>query len=161
HGNTKADLLTGAKVLVLGRERGWMQVVVESGMARDKKGNTVSADTLTGYVSHELITKSAAVFDAEVPVGGGLVLAYGDLVAFGGDHFKDFTQIADPISGEASSPAGRARLKKLRDLIDSEATQSPAYEDAATISKEYAERYKSLALENVSHFSGGGTALTT
>ncbi|MEY9697559.1 hypothetical protein ABIE71_000302 [Bradyrhizobium diazoefficiens] len=157
HENTKADLLVGAKVLVLGNERGWLQIVVESGMARDKQGKTVSADTLVGYVSHELITKSSAVFDAEVPVEGGLVLSYGDLVAFGGDHFKDFAE----LSSEASSAAGRARLKKLRDLTDSEATQSPAYEEAATISKEYAERYKDLALQNVSHFSGGGSALTT
>jgi hypothetical protein len=157
HDNTKADLLIGAKVLVLGIERGWLQVVVESGMARDKKGDTVSADTLTGYVSHELITKSSAVFDAEIPIGGDLVLSYGDLVSFGGDHFKDLAQ----LSGEASSPAGLKRLKKLRDLTDSEATQSPKYEEAATISKEYAERYKDLALHNVSHFSGGGTARET
>jgi hypothetical protein len=90
-------------------------------------------------------------------VGGGLVLTYGDLVAFGGDHFKDFADIA----GEASSPAGRVRLKRLQYLTENEATLNPAYEDATTISKEYAERYKNLALENVSHFSGGGTALTT
>ncbi len=157
HDNTRADLLKGATVLVLAQERGWLQVLVESGSARDKKGSVVPAATLTGYVSHELVTKSAAVFDAEVPVGGGLVLSYGDLVAFGGDHFKDFNQ----LGGEAASPAGRARLKKLRDLTDSEASGSPAYEDAATISKEYAERYKNLALENISHFSGGGTALAT
>lgn len=157
HDNTRADLLKGATVLVLALERGWLQVLVESGSARDKKGGVIPANTLTGYVSHELVTKSAAVFDAEVPVGGGLVLSYGDLVAFGGDHFKDFNQ----LGGEASSAAGRARLKKLRDLTDSEATGSPAYEDAATISEEYAERYKNLALENIPHFSGGGTALAT
>jgi hypothetical protein len=157
HSNTKVDLLRGAQVLALGKERGWVRVLVESGRARDKKGSVVSADTMTGYVSHELVTKSAAVFDSAVPVGGGLDLSYGDLVAFGGDHFKDVGQ----LTGEASSPAGRTRLKQRRDLTDSEATKSPAYEDAATISKEYAERYKSLALENVSHFSGGGTALST
>jgi hypothetical protein len=157
HDNTRADLLKGATVLVLAKERGWLQVLVESGSARDKKGAVIPAATLTGYVSHELVTKSAAAFDAEVPVGGGLVLSYGDLVAFGGDHFKDFNQ----LGGEAASPAGRTRLKKLRDLTDSEATGSPAYEDAATISKEYAERYKNLALENIPHFSGGGTALAT
>jgi hypothetical protein len=155
HDNTRADLLKGATVLVLAKERGWLQVLVESGSARDKKGSVVPAATLTGYVSHELVTKSGAVFDAELPVGGGLVLSYGDLVAFGGDHFKDLNQ----LGGEAASPAGRARLKKLRDLTDSEGKSSPAYEDAATISKEYAERYKNLALENVSHFSRGGTAL--
>ncbi len=157
HSNIRADIFSGAKVLVLGKERGWVQVLVESGTAQDNKGRTVSAETMTGYVSQELITKSGAIFDAELPVGGGLNLSYGDLVAFGGDHFKDFAQIAD----ETSTPAGRARLKKLRDTTDSEATQSPAYEDSATISKEYAERYKNLALENVSHFSLGGTALTT
>jgi hypothetical protein len=157
HENTKADLLVGAKLLVLGKEHGWLQVLVESGMARDKKGATIPAATLTGYVSHELVGKSTDVFDATLPVGGGLELSYGDLVAFGGDHFKNFAQ----IGGEAADPAGRTRLKRLRDLTDSEATQSPAYEDATTISKEYAERYRDLALENVSHFSGGGTALTT
>jgi hypothetical protein len=155
--NIKADILSGAKVLVLGKERGWLQVLVESGTAQDNKGRTVSAESMTGYVSQELITKSGAIFDAELPVGGGLKLTYGDLVTFGGDHFKDLVQIAN----EASTPAGRARLEKLRDLTDSEATQSPAYEDSATISKEYAERYKNLALENVSHFSLGGSALTT
>jgi hypothetical protein len=157
HSNTKADILSGATVLVLGRERAWMQVLIESGKAQDKQGSIVSAETMTGYISHELITKSGQIFDAELPVGGGLVLTYGDLVAFGGDHFKDFAQLA----GEASSAAGRARLTKLRDLTENESTLKPAYEDAATITKEYAERYKDLALENVSHFSGGGTALTT
>jgi hypothetical protein len=73
HDNTKADIFSGAKVLVLGKERGWVQVLVESGTARDKKGGTISAETMTGYVSHELVTKSAAVFDAEVPVRGGSV----------------------------------------------------------------------------------------
>jgi Domain of unknown function (DUF4157) len=160
HGNTKADILGGATVLVLGMERGWMQVLVESGKAQDKQGSIVSAATMTGYVSHELITKSGEIFDSKLPLGGGLVLTYGDLVAFGGDHFKDFAEIAGP-AGEASSPAGRARLKRLQYLTENEATLNPAYEDAATISKEYAERYKNLALENVSHFSGGGTALTT
>jgi hypothetical protein len=157
HSNTRADLLSGASVLVLGTERGWMQVLVESGKARDKQGAIVPADDLTGYISHELITRSGDVFDAELPVGGGLVLGYGDLVAFGGDHFKDFAQ----LTGEASSAAGRGRLTKLRDLTANEATLHPAYEEASTISAEYAERYRNLALENVSHFSGGGTALTT
>lgn len=157
YSNTKADILSGATILVLGSERGWMQVLIESGKAQDKQGRIVSAETMTGYISHELITKSGEVFDAELPVRGGLVLTYGDLVAFGGDHFKDFAELA----GEASSAAGRARLTKLQNLTKNEATLYPAYEDAATISKEYAERYKNLALENVSHFSGGGTALTT
>ena len=134
-----------------------MQVLIESGKAQDKHGSIVSADAMTGYVSHELITKSGTIFDAELPVGGGLVLTYGDLVAFGGDHFKDFAQ----LTGETSSAPGLARLKRLQYLTENEATLKPAYEDAATISQEYAERYKSLALENVSHFSGGGTALTT
>ena len=155
--NIEADLLKGVEVLALGEERGWIRVLVESGDAKDKTGKTVSAEKMTGYVSHELIKASGAVFDAELPMGGGLDLSYGDLVAFGGDHFKDLGQIV----GEASTAAGRARLKKLRDLIDSEGTKSPAYEEAATISKEYAERYKNLALENVSHFLHGGTALAT
>jgi hypothetical protein len=157
HSNTKVDLLSGATVLVLGSERGWMQVLVESGKAQDKQAGIISADTMTGYVSHELITKSGEIFDAELPMGGGLKLTYGDLVAFGGDHFKDFAQLA----GEASSAAGRARLKRLQHLTENEAALQPAYEDAATISEAYAERYKALAIENVSHFSGGGTALTT
>lgn len=157
HSNTKADILSGATALVLGTERGWMQVLIESGKAQDKHGSIVPAETMTGYISHELITKSGQIFDAELPVGGGLVLTYGDLLAFGGDHFRDFGQ----LTSETTSAAGRARLTKLRDLTVNEATVKPAYEDAATISKEYAERYVNLALENVSHFSGGGTALTT
>jgi hypothetical protein len=157
HGNTTADLLSGAKVLVLGKERGWFQVVVESGNARDRKGTVVAAQTMTGYVSHELVTKSTGVFDEELPLGGGLNLTYGDLVAFGGDHFKDFSQIGD----EAKTPAGRARLEKLRDAIDSLPTKDVAFEDEKTVSKEYAERFRNLALENISHFSHGGTAIPT
>jgi hypothetical protein len=134
-----------------------MQVLVESGRAQDRQGNIVAADAMTGYISHELVTKSGEIFDSNLLVGGGLVLTYGDLLAFGGDHFKDFAELA----GETSSAASRSRLTKLRYLTENETTLHPAYEDAATISKEYAERYKNLALENVSHFSGGGTALTT
>jgi hypothetical protein len=155
--NIKVDLLTGAKVLVVGKERAWLQIVVESGMARDKKGATVTADTMTGYVSKELITKSPDTFDADLPIAGGLNLSYGDLVAMGGDHFKDLAQLL----GEASSPAGRARLKKLRDLIDNDKTKSPDFTSAATVSKEYADRFKQLAVDNVSHFSHGGTSSIT
>jgi hypothetical protein len=157
HDNTKADILRGATVLVLGSERGWLQVVIESGKAQDKRGSIVSADTMTGYISHELVTKSGAIFDAELPMGGDLKLSYGDLVAFGGDHFKDWAE----LHAEASSAEGRERLKKLQHLTENEATLKPAYEDADTISQEYADRYKNLALENVAHFSGGGTALET
>jgi Domain of unknown function (DUF4157) len=157
HSHTKADILSGATVLVLGQEHGWMQVLIESGKAQDKRGSIISAEAMTGYVSHELIIKSGTIFDAELPVGGGLVLTYGDLLAFGGDHFKDFAE----LTGETSSAPGLARLKKLQHLTENETKLKPAYEDADTISKEYADRYKNLALENVSHFSGGGTALIT
>lgn len=155
--NIKVDLLVGAKVLVVGKERGWLQIVVESGMARDKKGATVTADTMTGYVSKELITKSTDVFGAQLPIAGGLDLSYGDLVAMGGDHFKDLAQ----LMGEASTVAGRANLKKLRDLIDNEKTKSPDYTDPNTVSKDYADRFKALAVENISHFSHGGTSSVT
>jgi hypothetical protein len=157
HGNTTADLFSGAKVLVIGKERGWSEVLVESGTARDKKGATVSAQAMTGYVSHELVTKSPGDFDADLPVEGGLSLTYGDLVSMGGDHFKDFAQLSD----EAKTAAGRARLQKLRDAIDNSATKSINFEEATTVSKEYAERFVNLALENIPHFSLGGTALAT
>ena len=155
--NIKLDLLVGAKVLVVGKERAWLQIVVESGMARDKKGATVAADTMTGYVSKELITKSTDVFDQQLPIAGGLDLSYGDMVAMGGDHFKDLAQ----LMGETSTAAGRANLKKLRDLIDNEKTKSPDYTDPNTINKDYADRFKALAVENVSHFSLGGTSAFT
>jgi hypothetical protein len=157
HDNTKADIRSGATVLVVGKERGWLKVVLESGNVRDKKGATVPAQSMTGYVSRELVTKSTGVFDAELPVEGGLTLTYGDLVAFGGDHFKDFAQLV----GEAKSVGGLARLKKLRDMIDKSATQSVDFEKASTVSAEYAQRFIDLALENIPHFSHGGTAIAT
>src|SRR5829696_191724 len=55
YGDISLDLFSGAKVVVVGKERAWLQVVVEKGVARDKKGATVVADTATGYVSKELI----------------------------------------------------------------------------------------------------------
>ena len=157
HRNTTADVLSGATVLVLGIEHGWAQVVIESGKAQDKAGSIVAATGLTGYISGELITRSGGTFDARLPVGGGLDLTYGDLIAFGGDHFKDFAD----ITAESSTAAGRGRLQKLQNLTENEATLHPVYEEDATITKAYAERYKNLALENVAHFAGGGTALIT
>ncbi|HKP81967.1 MAG TPA: DUF4157 domain-containing protein [Pyrinomonadaceae bacterium] len=157
YGNISLDLFSGAKVLVVGKERAWLQVVVEKGTARDKKGATVVADTATGYVSKELITKSPDTFDADLPIAGGLNLSYGDLTAMGGDHFKDLSQ----LMGEASTGLGRAKLRKLRDTIDNLKTKSVDFDDPNVISQDYADRFKDLALVNVPHFSQGGTSGST
>jgi hypothetical protein len=157
YGNINLDLFSGAKVLVVGKERAWLQVVVEKGVARDKKGATVVADTATGYVSKELITKSPDTFDADLPIAGGLNLSYGDLTAMGGDHFESLTQ----LTNEASTGLGRANLKKLRDTIDNLRTKPVDFDDPNVISTDYAERFKDLALKNVPHFSHGGTSAAT
>ena len=104
-----------------------------------------------------MITKSTATFDEDLPIAGGLNLSYGDLTAMGGDHFQDLSQ----LMGEASTGLGRAKLKKLRDTIDNLKTKPVDFDDPNVISKDYADRFKDLALVNIPHFSHGGTSATS
>jgi hypothetical protein len=162
YSNIVADLHIDAQVLAVASKGGWVRILVESGKATDKNGRIIKAEGLTGYVSYELITKETSAFSEGLKIGPGLSLSYGDFVAMGGDHFKEFTEISE----EAAATGGPERLKKLRDLIDSEKKASgkykaPEYESETTINEEYAERYKELALENIPHFLLGGTAMKT
>lgn len=156
--NTLADLFVDSRVLALAKKGGWVRVLVESGKGINKKGEEISATGLTGYISHELITKEALDFDQKLEIALGFTFSYGDIVSMGGDLFEDWKQLHD----ETKTEEGRKNLNKLRDAIDSEAKgKSPKYEDPKTVNKTYAERYKDLALRNISHFSLGGTSIET
>jgi hypothetical protein len=154
--NLVASLRRDVRLLVVGNAGKWMRVIVQSGTALDGTTNKpIDAAGLTGYVSEELLVKESGVFDQELPVLPGLTLTYGDFTALGGDHFKRFKDLDD----KAKSPGGTAKIKQFVDVV--EGRKKGEFEDPKTIDAEWAERYKNLALDNVSHFSHGGTALTT
>jgi hypothetical protein len=157
--NLVASLRKDGRVLVVGNVSKWMRVMVHSGAALDRKSNKpIDAAGLTGYVSEELVMKESSVFDQELPLLPGLTLTYGDLTALGGDHFKKFTDLikfADP----KTNAGGIDKIKTFVDVV--EGKRKGEFEDPNTIDKEWAERYKNLAFENVSHFSHGGTAVDT
>ncbi len=158
HSNTLFDLYLDTKVIALDKKRGWIRVVVQSGKGINKKGKETSVIGMTGYVSQELITKESEVFDQNLELYPGFTLSYGDIVSMGGDLFENRYQLLQ----ESKTTEGRNNLNKLKDAIDSESKgMAPKYEEPTTVTKEYAERYKNLALSNISHFSHGGTSIQT
>ena len=154
--NLVASLRKDVRILVVGNVSKWMRVMVQSGTALDGTTNKpTDAAGLTGYVSEELLVKESGVFDQQLPVLPGLTLTYGDFTALGGDHFAKFLD----LEAKAKSPGGADKIKMFVDVVDGK--RKGEFEDPTTIDKEWAERYKNLAFENISHFSHGGTALET
>ncbi len=154
--NLVASLRKDARVLVVGNVSKWMKVMVESGAALDGKTNQpINPYGLAGYVSEELLNQEAGVFDQALPLVDGFTLTYGDFTALGGDHFAKFVDLEE----EGQSAAGREKIKRFIAVLDGKIKGE--FEDATTVDKEWAERYKNLAFENISHFSHGGTALET
>jgi hypothetical protein len=154
--NLVASLRKGVRVLVVSSKGKWMRVMVYSGTVLDGTTNKpVNGAGLTGYVSQELLTKEPGVFDQNLPVLPGISLTYGDFTALGGDHFRQFLDLEE----YAKSPGGGDNIKKFVDVV--EGRRQGEFEDPKTIDKAWADRFKDLALDNVSHFSLGGTALET
>jgi outer membrane protein OmpA-like peptidoglycan-associated protein len=77
---------------------------------------------------------------ATIDLGGGLVLTWGDIVGLAGDEFGS----VEDLRTAASTQEGR---DKLRQMLTNESIHSPQYVD--------------LAMRNVMHFAGGGTAVST
>ena len=154
--NLVASLRTGVRVVVVGNVGKWLRVIVHSGTALDGKTNKpIDAKGLTGYVSEELLVKEPGVFDQDLPVLPGVTLTYGDFTALGGDHFARFYD----LETKAASPGGTDAIKKFVDVV--EGRRKGEFEEETTIDKEWADRYKNLAFENISHFSHGGTSVET
>jgi outer membrane protein OmpA-like peptidoglycan-associated protein len=77
---------------------------------------------------------------ADIDLGGGLILSWGDVVSLAGDEYGS----VEELQAAAATPAGRA---ELRQIMASDDNHSPQYVD--------------LAMHNVSHFAGGGTAMAS
>jgi hypothetical protein len=153
--NLVASLRENVRLLVVGNVSKWMRVMVDSGTALDRKTNQpINASGLTGFVSQELLVQESGVFDQQLPLVPGLTLTYGDIISLG-DHFARFSDLED----KANTADGINKIKKYIDVVDGR--RKGDFEDPNTIDKEWAERYKNLAFENISHFSSGGTALET
>lgn len=75
---------------------------------------------------------------ADVDLGNGLILTWGDVVSLAGDEFES---VAD-LQAAAATPQGRAELKRIMASDDNHSAQ-----------------YVDLAMHNVPHFAGGGTAM--
>ncbi|GLY97788.1 hypothetical protein Acsp02_50420 [Actinoplanes sp. NBRC 103695] len=75
---------------------------------------------------------------ADVDLGNGLILTWGDVVSLAGDEYES---VAD-LQAAVATPQGRAELKRI---MASDNNHSAQYVD--------------LAMHNVPHFAGGGTAM--
>jgi outer membrane protein OmpA-like peptidoglycan-associated protein len=77
---------------------------------------------------------------AEVDLGDGLILTWGDVVSLAGDEFGS----VEDLQAAAATPEGRAELRRIMSSDDKHSAQ-----------------YVDLAMHNVPHFAGGGTAMAT
>jgi len=77
---------------------------------------------------------------ADVDLGNGLVLTWGDVVSLAGDEFGT----VEDLKAAAATPAGRAELRRIMSNDNNHSAQ-----------------YVDLAMHNVPHFAGGGTAMAT
>ena len=87
----------------------------------------------------------------DIDLGGGDKLTYGQMVALAGDYFGSL----DEIRSLATTPEGQARLKWTR-WWALHTGDEPALDSA--VKKQVKDRYYTLATQNISHFSAGGTA---
>lgn len=77
---------------------------------------------------------------ADIDLGNGLVLTWGDVVSLAGDEYGS---VAD-LQAAASTPQGIAELRRIMASDDNHSAQ-----------------YVDLAMHNIPHFAGGGTAMAT
>lgn len=77
---------------------------------------------------------------ADVDLGNGLVLTWGDIVSLAGDEFGS----VEDLKAAAATPAGRAELRRIMSSDDN-----------------HSARYVDLAMHNIPHFAGGGTAMAS
>jgi hypothetical protein len=146
-GRTAADVLAGRPV-------GGQEMIAPSIVA-------ASSDTAMpvvqrfGSKEHQLIgdeatggeTMSLDIGDPQQP------LSYGQVLALAGDYFQSVEEIrslADP-----KNPEGQAQIRWAREDGMGIKASPPVSKEAETAAK---DRYYTLAANNITHFSGGGTA---
>lgn len=100
---------------------------------------------------HEAIGDSTG---ATIDLGGGVVLTWGQVVALAGDQYGSVNELRDAVNTKEGKAKLRGRLMNagLNDPIPA------ALDQGADQSK---SEYLQLALVNISHFAGGGTAIET
>ncbi|MBL7696585.1 MAG: OmpA family protein [Chitinophagaceae bacterium] len=95
-----------------------------------------------------------------IDIGGGVQLSFGDIVALAGDEFGTPEEIYDATKSSDGRAKIRAHLEHAK-ISPDKAALLPQPKDADEKKAQEAEAEKSyylLALDNISHFSGGGTA---
>lgn len=91
---------------------------------------------------------------ATIDLGGGIVLTWGEVVAIAGDEYGSVEELRQDLD----SPGGPARL---RGRLTHDRVQGPIPSVLPAETEHSNARYVELAMNNVMHFSGGGTAIQT
>jgi len=109
------------------------------------------------FVGHEH-ESIGNVTGADVDLGGGVVLTWGEVVAIAGDEFGSI----DELQTAATTEDGRRRI---RAALEHDEVRGPIPASLPAITnddrKAQSTQYLLLALKNVTHFAEGGDALAT
>ncbi|HZM79043.1 MAG TPA: OmpA family protein [Candidatus Limnocylindrales bacterium] len=89
----------------------------------------------------------------EIDLGGGLVLTWGQVIAIAGDQYGSLQELRDEIANNPGVLRHKLMHAGVRDPIPSALPGVPPGTGNM--------RYVMLAMENISHFGEGGTALET
>jgi outer membrane protein OmpA-like peptidoglycan-associated protein len=91
---------------------------------------------------------------ADVDLGDGVVLSWGQIVAIAGDEFGS----VDELQAAAASPAGRARILAALQHDQTDDPMSALWSDEPSDDAKAAQKseFLRLAAENASHFAEGG-----
>lgn len=101
------------------------------------------------------------VIDRPIPVGGGVSLSYGQIVALAGDEFGTLEDLMDATKSETGRAMIRAHLERAKIAGTAGALlPAPSTGPDGQVSKASTE-YITLAMNNTPHFAGGGTAVRT
>ncbi|MEU5265226.1 DUF4157 domain-containing protein [Amycolatopsis sp. NPDC021455] len=93
---------------------------------------------------------------ADIDLGGGVTLTWGEVVALAGDEYGSVGELQAAVA----TPDGKARL---RHRLEHDGVRGPIPAGLPTPTGDQAgnSRYIDLAMHNIAHFAGGGTAIDT
>lgn len=109
------------------------------------------------FVGHEHET-IGNVTGADVDLGNGVVLTWGQVVAIAGDEFESLDELREAATTDAGRRRIRAALEHDGVKGPIPASLPPATDDDR---KQQTLRFIELAMKNVTHFAAGGSARET
>ncbi len=96
------------------------------------------------------------VIDRPIPIGGGVSLTYGQIVALAGDEFGSLEELMEATRSDDGRAMIRAHLERAKIPGTAAALLPVPSETQVTEAK---SQYVTLAMNNTPHFVAGGTAV--